>query len=108
MGRTVDLDSLPPQIVPVVRSWVAAVEAASRRMGDELRVTAEDAIASLRGRIVMTAPLEATLIKSNLATLVLANKLDRRATLPSKERTEALTALNALIVELRNAKPKER
>lgn len=108
MGRTVDLDGLPPQIVPVVRSWVGAVETATRRMGDELRVTGEDAIACLRGRIVMTAPLDAALIKSRLATLVLANKLDRRATLPPKERKEALTALDALIVELRKAKPKER
>ena len=76
-------------------------------MGDEVRVTAREAITSLCSRVVMTASLETALNKARITTAILANKLDQRVTLPSKEKADALIALDMLITRLQEAKPNE-
>lgn len=107
MARSLSTETLPLPLAAAIGPWIAAVKTASRGMGEEVRVTADDAVTSLRARIVMTALLETALIEARIATVVLANNLNRRATLPSKEKAEALTALDALIIRLQDqdAKP---
>ena len=108
MARSLSTDALPLILATAIRPWIGAVETATLGMGAEVRVTADDAITSLRGRIVMTAFLETALIKARNATAVLANKLNQKAMVPSGAKAEALTALVTLITLLQDAKLNER
>lgn len=103
LARAVSTDALPVPVATAIRSWIGAVETASPGMAEEVRVTAEDAVTSLRCRIVMTAPLETALDGACFATMVLAKELDRRVMMPCKEKAEALTALDTLIIRLQDA-----
>ncbi|SDO59228.1 hypothetical protein SAMN05216360_1299 [Methylobacterium phyllostachyos] len=72
-------------------------------MGGRVRLTAENTVASLRGQIVMVPALEMAMTDALRASDALAQELDRRAFLQSDARTEALLALNGLIVWLKSA-----
>lgn len=76
-------------------------------MAEEVRVTVEDAFESLRGRVVMTTPLRTALDEARIAAVVLAKELERRVMLPSKEKAQALTALDTLIIRLQDAELNE-
>lgn len=73
-----------------------------------MRATVADAIMSLRRRIVLTPPLDTAVDDARIAATILADKLDRKDTVPSIAKAEAMTALGALVSWLHGAQPNER
>lgn len=106
-ARSAGTSALPAPVATAIRSWIDAVETATPGMAEEVRVTVEDAFESLRGRVVMTTPLRTALDEARIAAVVLAKELERRVMLPSKEKAQALTALDTLIIRLQDAELNE-
>jgi len=73
-----------------------------------VRLTAENTVANLRRRVMATSPLETAMEDALLASDALAQDLDRRGSSWPNMRTEALVALNALILQLGSAEPTEQ
>lgn len=77
-------------------------------MGENVRVTAGNAATSLWRRVVMLPPIEKGLAEALSASELLAAALDREGTAISEARSDALRAVDALIVLLRDARPNAR
>ena len=86
MARALDTAVLPPILAMALWPWIDIVEAAAGGMGSHVRLTAENTVAVLWGRVAMSPPL--------------VREVDRQGFLGSKARIEALLALNGLIALL--------
>ncbi|MET0531073.1 MAG: hypothetical protein ABW003_22505 [Microvirga sp.] len=96
---------LPPILAMALWPWTDIVETATGRMGDAVRLTAENTVANLRRRIVLTSRLETAMEDALVASDALAHDLDQCGSSRLDMRMEALIALNALIWRLGSAKP---
>ncbi|MCJ2141542.1 hypothetical protein [Methylobacterium sp. E-066] len=57
MPRAHETGNLPPILAIALWPWIDIVETATGRMGDTVRLTAENTVANLRRRVVTTSPL---------------------------------------------------
>ena len=108
MARALETQGLPRRLAKTLWPWIDVIEMATGGMGDRVRLTTENTVASLRGQIAMTPPLETALVDALHASDALARDLDRVSFLQSDARTEALLALNALIQWLKGAEMNKR
>ena len=100
MARALDTAVLPPILAMALWPWIDIVEAAAGGMGSHVRLTAENTVAVLWGRVAMSPPLVAAIEDALHASDALAREVDRQGFLGSKARIEALLALNGLIALL--------
>lgn len=103
MARALDTTSLPTLLAIALWPWIDLVEMAGSGMGSRLRTMAENSVALLRHEVRMTPPIETALMDALHASDTLARDLDRASFFQTDARTDALLALNALIVWLRTA-----
>lgn len=106
--RAHETGDLPAILAMALWPWTDIVETATATMGDVVRLTAENTVANLRRRVMATSPLETAMEDALLASDALAQDLDRRGSSWPNMRTEALVALNALILQLGSAEPTEQ
>ena len=99
---------LPSVLTEVMQPWVDVIESAVVGMGQDVMKVAAEAVISLQRRVVMTSDLESIIANARLASDNLGISLDQDDSDPSKLRSEALTALKALILPLHEARPNER
>ena len=105
MARALDTAGLPQIVATALWPWIDIVEAAKAGMGDRVRMTAENTVVLLRQEIEVSSPLETAMEDALLASDTLAQELDRVTFFQTDARTEALLALNALIVWLQAVRP---
>lgn len=105
MARALDTSALSQDLATAVWPWIDIVETATSGMANRVRLTAENTAACLRSQIAMSPPLETALDDALHASDALARDLDRVGFFQSDARTEALLALNALIIWLQAARP---
>lgn len=105
MARALDTSALSQDLATAVWPWIDIVETARSEMANRVRLTAENTAACLRSRIAMTPPLETALDDALHASDALARDLDQVSFFQSDARTEALLALNALIIWLQATRP---
>lgn len=99
---------LPSALAEVMRPWIDVVESATAGMGQDVMKVAAEAVMSLERRVVTMSDLENIIADARLASDNLGISLDQDGSDPSRPRSEALAALNALILPLREARPNER
>lgn len=107
-ARAHETCDLPPIVAMALWPWTDIVETAAGRMGDAVRLTAENTVANLRRRIVPTSRLETAMEDALVASDALAQDLNRSGSFQSDMRMEALIALNVLIWRLGCAEPTEQ
>src|ERR1700712_567116 len=108
MPSTIDVSSLPGPIALILRPWTGVLQTAPSGMGEKVRITAENASVSLWRRVVMLPPIERGLAAAMSASALLAVELDNEIAITSGARSDALRALEELIVLLRGARPSAR
>jgi hypothetical protein len=108
MPVTVDVSGLSAPLALIMRPWGGVLETAPPGMGENVRATAQNASVSLWRRVVMLPPIERGLAQALSASAVLAAALDKEDAIASEARSDALRALEALIVLLHEARPNAR
>jgi hypothetical protein len=108
MSATIDISGLPVTLALIIRPWGGVLQTAPPGMGENVRVTVGNASTSLWRRVIMLPKLERGLAEALSASAVLANTLDKEGTTASEARSDALLALDALIVLLHDARPNAR
>lgn len=108
MPATIEVSGLATPITLIMRPWVGVLESAPPGMGENVRVTAENASTSLWRRVVMLPPIERGLAAAMAASAMLAVELNKEDAIPEDARSNALHALDALVVLLCDAKPNAR
>ena len=108
MPVTIDLSGLSAPLALIMRPWGGVLETALPGMGENVRVTAENASVSLWRRVVMLPPIERGLAAAMSTSAILAVELDKENAIASEARSDALRALETLIVLLCEARPNAR
>ena len=98
---------LPSVLAEVVQPWIDVVESATVGMGQGVMKVAAEAVMGLQRGLVMKSDLEDIIADARLASDNLGISLDRDGSDLSKLRLEALAALDALVVSLRETRPHE-
>jgi hypothetical protein len=108
MPATIDVSGLSAPLTLIMRPWCGVLETALAGMGENVRITAENASVSLWRRVVMLPPIECGLATALSASAIFAAELNKRDPIPGEARSDALRALDALIVLLHEARPNAR
>lgn len=104
MASALDTSSLPRSLAAALSPWIDLVEMGGAGTGARLRLTAENTAAFLWCVLQITPPIETAMWDALHASDALAQDLDRAGFFQTEARTDALLALNALIIWLRAAR----
>ena len=108
MTASTKVSNLPGPIALILRPWAGVLQTAPSGMGENVRITAENACVSLWRRVVMLPPIERSLAAAMSASAMLAVELDKENAIASEARSDALRALDDLILLLSGARPSAR
>lgn len=104
-GQILEGAGLPPFLEAVMRPWVVAIETGTLGMRDTVAAAASSTAANLKRRAVVEPDLDVAIARAVVASITLAEALDKRGAVPTKPRAAALAALEAVIERLRTAEP---
>ncbi|MCJ2020517.1 hypothetical protein MKK84_24320 [Methylobacterium sp. E-065] len=104
MDSSANKINLPSVLTDIMQPWIDVVEIAAAGMGLNVMKVAAEVVMSLQRLIVVTQDLENLIAEARLASDNLGISLNQDGTDHSKPRIEAMQGLDALIMQLREAK----
>ncbi|MCJ2040122.1 hypothetical protein MKK55_14405 [Methylobacterium sp. J-059] len=106
-GGILEGAGLPPFLQAVMSPWVVAIETGTLGMREMVAAAASSTAANLKRRVVVDPALDLAIAQAVVASVALAEELDKRDAAPTKPRAAALAAVEAVIAHLRTAAPNE-